>query len=594
MMLGLLLSCSILSGCSDKEENKQNTQSTASAENQTGDSDATKTQEAFDAFTTDLFVHEVQSDSITLNYTLEKPEAYGIKKFEPTMGEYGTDAFQEDIVTCENVVKQLKSFDYDALTKDQQLTYDILMDSYQVTADDKKFLLYNESLGCTTGIQAELPILLSEYNISDKEDIKDYIKLLTTVDDYFEQIAEFEEEKSNAGLFMSDHNADRIISQCRDFIKTPEKNLLITIFNDRIDQMKWLSDAEKKQFKKQNKKAVLQDVIPAYEELIDDISDLKGTGTNEGGIGNLPEGQDYYEYLAQSITGSDMTVAQMKKALNKTKNSALGSISALSMMDDSLYDDFVDMKFSMTDPDEIVPYLEDAVKKDFPALEPVKYTVKYVDPSLEEYVSPAFYLTPQLDNWKENSIYINGAPDNDLSMIFSTLAHEGYPGHLLQCVYFNQQNPTPIRCLLNYGGYSEGWATYCEMLSYDYAGLKDNLSEFARQYNIFNLCLYAEMDIGVNYDCWSKKELGDYLADYGIDDDSVVDEVFDIVIDSPANYLQYTIGYIEFMNLKTEAQEQLEDDFQTKAFHTFLLDMGPSSFPIIADRMEDWIAEQKQ
>ena len=225
-------------------------------------------QAAFDEFANELFVKKVQEDSITLNYTLSKPEDYGITDVTPTLGEFGVKASKQAIAEAENINQRLEEFEYSALTNEQQLTYDILEDYYRISDDEEDFLLYGEALGNTTGIQAQLPILLSEYNIADKEDVENYLDLLLTVDDYFQQIEDYEREKSDAGLFMSDHNADNIISQCEDFIKNPDDNLLITIFEDRIDSFDWLSEKEKKSFKKENIEAVKNAVIPAYENLI--------------------------------------------------------------------------------------------------------------------------------------------------------------------------------------------------------------------------------------------------------------------------------------------------------------------------------------
>lgn len=298
--------------------------------------DSKKEQEAFDAFTDELFVKKVQEDGITLNYTLSKPEDYGITDVEPTLGEFGVEASKQAIAEAENINQRLDEFEYSALTKDQQLTYDVLEDFYQISDNEEDFLLYSEALGNTTGIQAQLPILLSEYNMDDKEDVETYLSLLLTVDDYFEQIEDYEREKSDAGLFMTDHNADNIISQCEDFIKNPNKNLLITIFEDRIDKFDWLTNKEKTSFKKQNKKAVKETVIPAYEGLIDTLEDLKGTGKYEGGVGNLPKGKEYYEELAKSITGSEKSVSDMKSALTKTMQQAATKLSLMASNDASL------------------------------------------------------------------------------------------------------------------------------------------------------------------------------------------------------------------------------------------------------------------
>lgn len=578
----LLPVCISFSGCGKFFPQKRPNQNSATAKKQ---------QQVFDTLTDEIFRKEVQSDSITLNYTLSNPEDYGITDFTPTLGEYGLEASKKQLAYAENVNAQLDQFDYNCLTEEQQLTYDVLKDYYAVSGHEEDYNYYGEALSSATGMQAQLPTLLSEYNIKDTDDMENYLQLLSVVDEYFVQISDYEREKSEAGLFMSDGNADNIISQCKDFIKQPKDNLLIKTFNEKVEHFDWLSKEEKNIYKKKNKKAILENVIPAYETLISTLTDLKGTGTYEGGIGNLPKGKAFYEEMAQATTGSDMTIKEMKKRLETGQKDAIKTVVSEEAAYNKthttdIYEDYMDLKYPKEDPNDIVPYLEQKSMEDFPELEPVHYTLKYVDKSLEDYVSPAFYLTPPLDNFTENSIYINGSKENEAQNLFSTLAHEGYPGHLLQTVYFEQQKPAPIRTLLSYGGYSEGWATYCELYSFSMAGFDEHLANYAKSYEEFNLCMYASIDIGVNYDCWTKTELSDYLSSYGISDQEVVDSVYDIVVDDPGNYLQYVIGYFEIKDLYTKAKKSAGKNFDIKKFHTFLLDIGPAPFSIIEDRME--------
>ena len=84
-----------------------------------------------------------------------------------------------------------------------------------------------------------------------------------------------------------------------------------------------------------------------------------------------------------------------------------------------------------------------------------------------------------------------------------------------------------------------------------------------------------------------------YFSAINANDRKTASQVFDIVVDDPANYLQYVVGYIEFTELREEAEDALEDDFNAKEFHTFLLDTGDAPFYIIEKYMQDWIEEQK-
>ena len=83
--------------------------------------------------------------------------------------------------------------------------------------------------------------------------------------------------------------------------------------------------------------------------------------------------------------------------------------------------------------------LEDKSKTDFPDMEPVSFEIRSVHKSMEEFLSPAFYLTPPLDTRTPNTIYINHGRSISNLELFTTLSHEGFPGHLYQTVYFGRK-----------------------------------------------------------------------------------------------------------------------------------------------------------
>lgn len=555
---------------------------------------AALTQEEFEALTKEVFLDNVQSDSITLNYTLANPEDYGITDYKATLGDFSLEAMKENLAKCENYSARLKDIDYKKLTDDQKLTYDIMKDYYKVEDNAKDLLLYYEVLSPTVGLQAQLPILYAEYNFYDKDDIDAYLELLPCTYDYFNQIIEFEKLKSDAGLFMSDRSADDIIKQCESLIADKENNFLITVFNDKVKQYDGLTKDEIKTYQEKNKDAVLNYVIPAYQLLIDGLKSLKGTGTNEGGLSNFEKGKEYYESLVRTETGSNRSIGDLIKLLDKYMNKNIANMQIILGKDSTLLDQASNPSYPMTDPEEILTYLQDAIKDRFPDMDKVNYTVKYVHKSLQDFISPAFYLTPAIDNYEENSIYINGSDKFDLSQIFTTLAHEGYPGHLFQNVYYAQQNPAPIRSTMNFGGYSEGWATYVEMISYHIAGIDDNLASLLEQNNAVILMMYARADIGINYEGWTRADSDDYLKSMlGITDEDTLDQFYISMVEEPANYLQYTIGYIEMMELRAKAEKELGDKFSEKAYHEFILKTGPSQFYVIDKYLDKWISSIK-
>lgn len=546
-------------------------------------------QVLFDSFIHELFIEEVQSDTLSLNYSLSRPEDFGIVHTETTLGEYSVSQMKEDLTSLENHLKALKKFDYGHLTPEQQLTYDILKNYFELELELGNYLYYLESLGPTTGLQAQLPILLAEYNFYTRDDIDIYLELLACVHDYFEDVAEFEREKSKQGLFMTDIVADRIIEQCDAFIENPEQNFLIEYFNEKIDSFDGLSEGERDTYKQENRRRVLEYVIPSYELLINVLKELKGTGINEAGLYYYPEGQAYYECIARLKTGSNKSMKDIIKMLDTAIGDGILNITTLAISKPSVMDEFEAFTaFPLTDPEDIVEDLKVSILEDFPEPVDVNYEIKYVHESLSDYLSPAMYLIPAIDNYTDNNIYINGNDFETLSTIYTTVAHEGYPGHLYQNVYFRSQKPAPIRTLLNFLGYDEGWATYVEFLSYQYSGIDEDLAALFETNNEVVLLMYARADIGIHYEGWTKAKAVSYINQFSGDEDTSV-KIYEVLLEEPAIYLPYAVGYLEIMNLRHLAETKQGDAFNAKDFHKFLLDIGPAQFGIIEDHIEVWL-----
>ena len=220
---------------------------------------------------------------------------------------------------------------------------------------------------------------------------------------------------------------------------------------------------------------------------------------------------------------------------------------------------------------------------DFPALSDVSLEINTVHESLQGNLNPAFYFIPPIDHAWENVIYINENPEYDHSNLYLTLAHEGFPGHLYQNVYFANQNSEPIRYLLSFPGYTEGWATYVENLAYHYMDtMEEDIREFLRINYFTSLGLYARMDIGINYDGWTLDQLKEFIRTYfDISDESAAQDMYDMMTNDPANYLSYYVGGIMFQQLLETAKEEWGDSFSAMDFHQRVLEIGPCSFEIL-------------
>lgn len=543
---------------------------------------------AFGEFCNELFIDEVTGDSISLNYTVAHPENFGIT--EHVIGYGDTDLTNlDDTSDLVADIKKLKSFNRAKLTESEQLDYDILLDVMTTNLEYSDLYLYDKTLSPTIGLNCQLPVVLAEFAFRTKADVEEYIELLETTDTYFQFILELEKMKADKGLFMTDDIADKVIEQCQNFTENPEENYLLEIFDDKIDAMDGYTDSERATLKERNKKAVLEHVIPAYDLLAEGLTKLKGTGKYEGGLCNYPDGNKYYEYLIRSGVGTKRSVEEIEKLIDSYVAKAYRKMGTAMRNNPNAINEADNVDWGFTDPYEILSDLQSRIDKEFPTMPEANYTIKYVHPSLEDHMSPAFYMVPAIDEYKDNVIYINrgGNSGND---IYTTLAHEGFPGHLYQTVYTNSCGLSPIRAALSYGGYTEGWATYIELLAYEMGAIDADLGALLSANQLIILAMYAKCDIGVNYHGWTQAEVSEYISTlFGSLDDSVIEEIYQAMVSEPANYLKYVVGSMEFMELRNTAETTLGDRFNPIDFHDFIMATGPAPFDIIRNRMDTWM-----
>lgn len=537
----------------------------------------------FRTFTRSLFQTEVSANTISLHYTLRSPSDYGIADIPATYGSLSSDSVATK-ASVRNVLSSLQEFDPDTLSLENALTFKILDTYLKNASTGTDYLLYQEPLGPVSGIHTQLPVLLSEYSFYDTQDVETYLALLKETPSYFDSVIRFEQKKAASGLFMPDYQADSVLDTCQSFIDMGKENYLVSTFNERIASLNLLPENKKDSFQKENMKLVTEEIYPAYQNLITAIKSLKGKGMNEQGLSHFPYGKKYYEYLVRQTTGCNESISRLRLM---TRAQILEDLSAMQKVlfpaDAALTQASV---LEQTSPDSMLDDLRSKITDTFPEIPDVDFQVKYVPESMQDYLSPAFYMIPAIDNLTENVIYINNGQTASGLNLYTTLAHEGYPGHLYQTVYFSASEPDPIRSILDFGGYVEGWATYAEMMSYYLAPLPKTEASLLQKNSSVILGLYALADMGIHYDGWSVTDTVRFFSDYGINDPNAVQSVYKLIIGSPANYLKYYIGYLKFYELKKEMADAMGNQFSQKEFHRAVLDVGPAPFEIVYDEVE--------
>ncbi len=589
-------------GCSEKQVlTNQSAPKPTSAQPGTG--------KTFAAFLDDFFKEYVTSDSLSLHYTVLEPERFQIQKPTVSFGEFSVASLQASNQTATEYLTRLRSFSKETLDAEEQLSYDLLEYALEHSTIPEGTELYDSPLGPTTGVQTQLPILLAEYRFSSLEDVEDYFLLLEDLPNYFQQLCAFEQARSAAGTQSCAEVLSRILLQCKSFVEDPDSNFLIECFRDRLTSLPDVTAKEIATLCMRNQKLVFTKVIPAYEQLIDTLQSLIDTSVPAAGLAAFPDGSDYYEYLVRSNTGSSRSIREIETMLREALLENMVTMVSLyeseelrrelqtyqkqglsvCMDSDTVLSTETDLTKSTTSlspsqySDHLLNHLQEKISADFPTPADASFRVQTVHPSLEDFLSPALYLVPPLDNYTENVIYINQAKCA-VGSLFSTLAHEGYPGHLYQNTYFAATSPHPARMLLNFTGYDEGWGTYAELFSYYYADCSEELKQFLIAEQVAGLCLYSLSDIRIHYHGESMDTVVSFLTEHGLSPEGA-EEVYYTQLAEPVVYLPYSVGYLEFCSLRDLYCSHAGDDASLLPFHTFVLETGPAPFAILEERL---------
>ena len=544
----------------------------------------------FDAYVEKLPTLLMADDDMNLEFTFENPSNYGFKEKLLNLPYSDEDDYKESKKECEKILKELKSFDYDKLSDSQKLTYDILVDSLQRSAYQYDYYyLDNSYLGSFISFQAQLPLLLSEFTFERQNDLDSYFHILETAEETFLKYAEVEKKRQENNSGLAKNILEKTIEQCQNYTSGSD-DYLIERINQRIDQVEFLNDEEKAAAKQKNQELVSVNLKNAYTSLGEELKTITPTNQDNKGLYFSPDGKEYYEAMLQGRVGTDMTVDEVKEYLqNKqielimeartllTDNPELQNVTGFS---DLVYSDFTSVEETL----------------DFPEIDNLNYEIITVPDAWKDNFSPAAYLQGKIDAPIDTPelIYINGEYSQTL---FDTIEHEGYPGHMYQHTYFKQQKNIPtVRYLIDYNGYSEGWATYVEWNGYKYAPVEDKtLLEYKSLNDRLTAVFICLMDIGIHYDGWDYDDYVDYWKNnFGEVSEDTMLEQYNLFIETPTNYLQYYLSGFLFQDLYNKAEEELGEKFSSVDFHDVILSTGPSSFDILEKQVDSFISKKSK
>jgi len=526
-----------------------------------------------------------------------------------TLGEYTLEATQADNRFYSEVLEALANsngFSYSALSDQQRREADYIETVLTQTLRFEEFYYYDEPLKPSTGNQASLPLSLMDYTFRTVEDIDIYLELLQDFPRYFDQLLAHEEEKKSRKLLMPLVSIEGSIEEAAAYTGNADTHVLAGTFDEMLDKafadataaagtaaegatvrgLASLTPEEIKAYKERNVEAIRDYVIPTYENLVEALTALMPHCSVGTRICDYYCGTEYYELRMQS-----MGFAENPLEAANTLDRSLAENWDILMNEPLYYVSDVMLAKAVeelgTDPEDFIAYVREHSVKEFATIEQLDFRIKVApDASPNEYAM-AYFPIPPVDDPQHNIIVFFPRNISDEVELFSTVAHEGYPGHMYQFFTYSLEEPSNINKLLGSLAYIEGWAMYAQSYAMKTLDIDAGVVEAYNAFDRFAYGLQARVDIGINYQGWTLQDTKQYLSQWGFDGAS--ENIYNTCVKQPVAYLPYGLGLVKFRDLRIEAENTLGRGFDPIAFNQQLTSLGPVPFDMLDAEMAAWL-----
>lgn len=473
--------------------------------------------------------------------------------------------------------------------------------------------IIHQHRGPHTGVAS---FLINIHSIKDVADAEAYISRIKNVSSYFDDVIGQLNLRAEDGMFLVDWMYPKMIKASTNIITgapfdgSGEDSAIWADFQDKVAALE-IETAQKDALLADAKKAMVEQMQPAYQRLIKTLSTQSETAATDDGVWRLPDGDAYYKSLLEWYTTTDLSADQVHQlGLDNVARiqGEMRAVMARVEFDGELQDFFSfvrhnqDLRYSnddegraayLIDADAAVKAMWAKLPEYFGIVPKAELLVKRVEEFRERSAGKAFYQGPPSDGSRPGIFYanlydMNSMPKTDLEAL---VFHEGVPGHHLQRAVSAELDSVPdFQRYLSFTAYSEGWGLYSEYLAKEMGFYQDPYSEFGRLAMELWRAARLVVDTGIHAKRWTREEAIDYLVQNTPNAEADCVKAIERYIAQPGQATAYMIGKIRILELREKAKAALGDQFDIREFHNVVLGSGPIPLDVLTEKVDAMIA----
>jgi uncharacterized protein (DUF885 family) len=453
-----------------------------------------------------------------------------------------------------------------------------------------------------TGTQNQLVnFFVDIHPVANLEDARDYVTRLSQVDTKFEQLIEGLKLREEAGVVLPKFIVRWVLGDLRNMARSsPRTTPFYTAFEEKVDALEGVSDADKEALLKDAEKEIEKSVIPAYDSLADYFEHLETVATNDAGVWKFSNGEAYYAYTLRHHTTTDMTADEIHEL-------GLQEVARVRAEMQVLFDELGYPE------DESLPDLFDRVARDGGSLSGNQIVAGYeaIIKEADREVGVAFdlrpsagveviggptggyYIPPAMDGSRPGYFYASAVGTQPKFSMPTLAYHEAIPGHHFQLALAQELDLPLFRKSTAFTAYAEGWALYAERLTWELGFYEDDpYGDLGRLQAEAFRAVRLVVDTGIHAKGWTYDQAVEYMVENtGLPRGTVEFEVSRYVT-WPGQATAYKIGMIKILELRQRAEDRLGDQFDLREFHNVVLGSGSVPLEALDWLVDDYIEEK--